>query len=480
MILRRNFMFFWIYVILLTGVSIWSFNLPIDSCLALKWLGGICLIELVLFFIFNTKFNRKFLNYSVVFVVVLYVFNFGQLQINTFFSNIYPHVRFLLLMSPEAALYGFQWINLSFNVICIGICLMSSISCKLTLRDKKYEQVDYALVAKRIIMLTFPIKFFIDVACVYVSITSGGVAARVWLNEFPNVLVFLGKISLIGFALLIVQLKRQPAKQLRIFVFIEVYILTMMLSGIRSENVGYVLIFILVYLLSKQKKGKIFRYILCFIIFIPVLAFIIAVGEFRTVTDKSMDSFLQIFNQSLTEKNVILSLFDTCGDTGYTALCVLTKWLPKYSPSYGSSYAGGLFAILPNIPPYFTLPGDITRETCFALKLQEYGTLYSYYTNIGGSLIGESFFNFGLFGGAVFSLIIGLFIGRINQKFLVGLDGQFYELIWTIPFMFASVYWVRDYFGHGVREAVWGYLFVYFVLKYSIEKRKKCVYGKIY
>ena len=251
-----------------------------------------------------------------------------------------------------------------------------------------------------------------------------------------------------------------------------------MLSGIRSENVGYVLVFMLVYLRSRQKKGKVFGYIFYCIILIPVLAFVIAVGEFRTVADKSMDSFLKIFNQALTEKNVILSLFDTCGDTGYTALCVITKWLPKYSPSYGSSYVGGMFAIVPNILSYFTLPGDITRETCFALKLQEYGTLSSSYTNIGGSLIGELFFNFGLFGGVVFSLIIGLFIGRINKRFLLGIEGRFYELVWTIPFMFASIYWVRSYFGGGVREAIWGYLFVYFILKYSAEKRGKYAYKK--
>lgn len=478
MIFRKNFILVSIYMLLLIGISIWSFNLPLDSYLALKWLGGICLIELVAFLIFNTKLNKKFLNYGTIFILVLFLFNFGQLQINTFFSSIYPHVRFLLLLTPESALYGFQWINLSFNIICLGICLTSSIACKVTLRDKKYEHIDYARLAKIIIIITFPIKFFIDIACVYISLTAGGVAARTWLNEFPNVLVVLGKISLIGFALLIVQMKKQPLKQLRLFVFIEFYILVMMLSGIRSENVGYVLVFMLVYLRSRQKKGKVFGYIFYCIILIPVLAFVIAVGEFRTVADKSMDSFLKIFNQALTEKNVILSLFDTCGDTGYTALCVITKWLPKYSPSYGSSYVGGMFAIVPNILSYFTLPGDITRETCFALKLQEYGTLSSSYTNIGGSLIGELFFNFGLFGGVVFSLIIGLFIGRINKRFLLGIEGRFYELVWTIPFMFASIYWVRSYFGGGVREAIWGYLFVYFILKYSAEKRGKYAYKK--
>jgi len=263
---------------------------------------------------------------------------------------------------------------------------------------------------------------------------------------------------------------------MRVFVFAESYILIMMLSGIRSENVGYVVVLLLVYLLSKKKKTSLLLSLFYCLIGVVVLAFIITVGEFRTTSNKSFGSFIEIFDRALTEKNVILSLFDTCGDTGYTALCVITKWLPQYNPSYGTSYGGGIFAILPNIPKVFTLPGKITEATCFGLKLQEYGTLSKDYTNIGGSLIGELFFNFGLKGGVLFSSIIGVLIGFINKKFLFAIKENSFELIWTIPFMFAAIYWVRSYFGGGIREAIWGWLVAYLFLKHA--KKQKDIRGR--
>lgn len=471
----RKMILFYAYLLFVFILCVISFNLSGDTYLSLKNLGIICVIELIGFSYVNAKMNGRFLNFSTIFIIVLFVFNFGQLMINTFFTHIYSHVRFLLLLSPEDALYGFKWINLSFNVICLGICFIGTLIDRVSRDDARYRNLDYTKIAKKIILFTFPVKIGIDLLCVYISITSGGEAARLWLNESPNVLLYYGKISLVGFGLLIISLKEFPKKQMRVFVFAESYILIMMLSGIRSENVGYVVVLLLVYLLSKKKKTSLLLSLFYCLVGVVVLAFIITVGEFRTISNKSFGSFIEIFDRALTEKNVILSLFDTCGDTGYTALCVITKWLPQYNPSYGASYGGGIFAILPNIPKVFTLPGNITEATCFALKLQEYGTLSKDYTNIGGSLIGELFFNFGLKGGVFFSSIVGVLIGVINKKFLFALKENSFELIWTLPFMFATIYWVRSYFGGGIREAVWGWLVAFLFLRYT--KKQKGIKG---
>ena len=467
----KKMIIFCAYLLFVFILCIISFSLSGDVYRSLKNLGIICVIELLGFSYANTKMNGRFLNFSTVFIIVLFVFNFGQLMINTFFTSIYSHVRFLLLLPPQDALYGFKWINLSFNIICLGICLTGTLIDRVSRDDVRYGNLDYIKIAKKIILFTFPVKVVIDLLCVYISITSGGEVARAWLNESPNVLLYYGKISLVGFGLLIIALKEFPAKQMHVFVFAESYILIMMLSGIRSENVGYVVVLLLVYLLSKKKKISLLFSLFYCLIGVIVLAFIIAVGEFRTISNKSFSSFIEIFNQALTEKNVILSLFDTCGDTGYTALCVITKWLPQYQPSYGASYGGGIFAVLPNIPKVFTLPGKITEATYFALKLQEYGTLSKDYTNIGGSLIGELFFNFGLKGGVVFASIVGVLIGLINKRFLFALKENPFELIWALPFMFATIYWVRNYFGGGVREAVWGWFVAYLFLRYSKKQK---------
>lgn len=60
-------------------------------------------------------------------------------------------------------------------------------------------------------------------------------------------------------------------------------------------------------------------------------------------------------------------------------------------------------------------------------------------------------------GGIFFAFVLGIIYGNISKKCTTALKTSNYEkLIWLIPFMFFGTYWVRDYFGGGFREVVWG------------------------
>ncbi len=460
---------FFIVVSIACNIAVFSMKGNCNDQLFL--LGYVLVVELICFIIANSATHGRVLNFAAVFVLVLFVFNFGQVMINTYFKNIYSHVRFLLLLNPEDSLYGFKYINLAFSTLCMGL-LIATISArndKISSKEKCINQlVDFQKLARNIILISFPVKLIVDALTLYVFLTSGGAAARLWLNTFPNVLVYYGKISLIGFAFLIITNKNDSKKQSRIFLFIEIYILLMMVSGIRSENVGYLLVFSFLYFSNRKKKIPIYKFIIYGVICVVLLAFIITVGEYRNVAEKSVESFFEAFNNSLTKKNVILSLLDTCGDTGYTAQCVITKWLPLYGPSRGESYYLGWFSALPNVPKFFTFPGIITEKSCFALKLQAAGTLSENYFNIGGSLIGEQFFNFGLIGGCIATFMIGIFLGKVSYKCYVCFQREnYYRLIRIIPIMFAATYWVRDYFGGEFREIIWGPLICYIVIYFQ-------------
>lgn len=445
-----------------------------DALKDLKLVGWFSAINLIAFLLINTKAHKKALNFNAMFALILYVFHFGQLVLYTFFRNIYSHVRFLLLLDARDALYGFNCMHMVFTALCFGMLLATSKSesCIGTIKAKRFnEEYDFESIAKKIILFTFPVKIFIDSICVILCLKEGGAYARQWVNEFPNVLLYYGKISLIGFALLLLVYRDNPIKQKRLFLFIEMYILIMMVSGIRSENVGYFCVFILLYFASKKKKTRIFPIILSGFALIFVLAFIIAAGEFRVMSDRSLKSFGELYINCLTKKNVIFSLLDTCGDTGYTAQCVISKWLPKYGPSYGSSYYLGLFAVIPNIPNLLTFPGRMTQASSFPLRLQEAGTLSSNYLNIGGSLIGELFFNFGILGAVFFALLLGIWIGNISYKCKVYIEeNNNYGMIWIIPAMMFIIYWVRDYFGGEFRIVVWGVLISLVIIKLFVNK----------
>ena len=448
------------FLLFIAAGNLSAFFLPMEDGAFLSFLGVLSLTEFVLFLVLNARLTKMIFNYASVFLSVLFLFNFGQLMIYTFFRPIYSHVRFLVLMPASDAVYGFRFMHAAFTAVCFGALIGAgrarehvgkTVSERLTQITENGERF-----AQSILLLTFPVKIAIDVACVIVSFTDGGQAARTWLNEFPNVLVYYAKASLVGFALWIVATREQPKRQLAVFAFIECYILAMMVSGIRSENVGYLVVLLFVFMVNRKKKIRVTTVLLSAVILLFVMVFIITVGEFRIVEDKNIRSFAELFRYYLTEKNIVLYFFDICGDTGYTAQCVLNKWLPEHVPSYGNAYYLGILAVIPNIPGVFTFPGDMTEASYFALQLQQNDTLYAGYKNIGGSLIGESFFNFGLLGGCLFAILIGVLAGIVSKKMLDGFaEKNYITLSMVLPAAFAMIYWVRDYFGGGIREVVW-------------------------
>lgn len=167
-------------------------------------------------------------------------------------------------------------------------------------------------------------------------------------------------------------------------------------------------------------------------------------------------------------ENIILEEMREYGQTGYTAIAVLTNWLTSHSPSYGKSYIYGISAIFPNVGG---IMGKLTEESTFGLTIYRTpGILNSLYTNIGGNVLGEFFFNFGKIGGVIASTLLGVFIGKINSKVNKNIDEFNYNIIYIIPVMFAVLYWIRDYFGSCIRDIIWGVMICWIVKKMDIKR----------
>ena len=147
----------------------------------------------------------------------------------------------------------------------------------------------------------------------------------------------------------------------------------------------------------------------------------------------------------------------------------MINWLSNFGPSWGKSYLLGLSAIFPNLTG---LAGQLTEEAAFATQLQQHNMVLNEYYNIGGSILGEFFFNFGIVGGIIFAFIVGKLIGWFSDNAMRSLkSGQYYFLIFAIPVMFASLYWVRDTFGHLIRDVVWAILLCIIIMN-SMKNKK--------
>lgn len=426
-------------------------------------------IELVAYYIANKTIKLKLFSLSTLFVTLIFLFHFGQLLLIAFFPDVIELFSFRIVVNyftDTEACYALRIMNIAFVVLAIGTLLPSK-WYKAT--RMSYDNINYFQVAKRIILLTFPFKVVIDLLTVYYSFTIGFSQTSLWLQSVPNFIRSFGKISMMGFAILIVALTTKPQKQKRVFIFVLIYLAVLMLSGWRSENIAYLTVFAYLFL-STRPKIKLKNVIVYAVAGYFMLCFVQVVADMRSSSDRSIAGYSEMLSTMLFGGGLVL--FDSLrelGNTGYTAECVLINWLSNFDPSWGKSYFLGLTAILPNITG---LPGQLTESAAFATQLQQHNMVLSEYTNIGGSVLGEFFFNFGVIGGIIFAFFVGKIIGWFSDnanRCILG--GHYYFLIFAIPVMFASLYWVRDSFGHLIRDVVWGILLTLIIINSMKHKR---------
>lgn len=441
-----------------------------------KWLSILLAIEIVSFVWANTKCNGTVLNFSFIFVTLLALFNFGQVFLIGFFpESLVEKTVVLKYFSAEDGYAALMWINIAFVFLCSAILLNTTLEKGIITYDSKdicNEQI-YIKKAFILILITFPIKVFIDMNFLIRSIMIGFEYGKSWLNSFPNFIRTIGDFSVIGFTFLIVALKNNPSRQIKYFAFIIAYFFILMLSGRRSETVSYLCVITYLLLATRQKREqhisikKILQVIMLILFGYIVLLYLYTIVHVRDTTGNNILDVIDKMLYYNNHENIVLEEMREYGQTGYTAIAVLTNWLTSHLPSCGKSYIYGISAIVPNIGG---LMGKFTEESTFGLTLcRTPGILNSLYTNIGGNILGEFFFNFGKIGGVIVSTLLGVFVGKINSKVNKNIDEFNYNIIYMIPVMFAVLYWIRDYFGSCIRDIIWGIIICWIMKKIDVK-----------
>ena len=431
-----------------------------------------CSLTLICFLIHNYALSKTIISFSSFFAVVLFVFNFGQIVLLGFFPNSLENKEITLLyFKQEEIISSMQIMYYAFFSLLFGLLLFSLRETRTITRI-----VDYDLFRKKALLfiaVTFPIKLIVDFTFFYKAISYGERIGVEWLGGIPNFIVVFGNLSIIGFCLLIISFSNRPKKQLFCFLIISAYFLLIMLSGRRSENVVYVCTLCFVYLKTSSKRLNIFKTIvLCFVAYF-FLAFLYAIVSGRTqIGEQNIGGFLDHYANILTKSNVFLEALREYGNTGYTCVCVLSLWLKNFPPTYGVSLIQSVFSVLPNITG---LAGRYSDAGNFAVQLQQNNMVTPYYTNIGGNLLGELFFNFGIVGGVIGAFVVGVLCSLVDSSISKTIQNKdFLKLMFFVPLFVTIIYWVRDVFGGGVRFTVWGIVFIFILNKitFNIEFKR--------
>lgn len=425
-------------------------------------------IEIILFLFFLKKASGQVLSFATIFVIILAIFHFGQVFICGYWNDLIPELKLRIVLnyfSDVECIRAMRIINMSFVGICTGIILSARENNRKNNPWNNDVHVEYRKnekLALYLIAFTFPIKIIIDALFFYFSFTSGFLNAVIWLGKFPDIIKTFGNLSMLGFGVLIVSLADKKSKQFKVFAFIMLYLLIQIISGRRSETISYITI--LAFLFFKTRSGKRIKFstiILAVISGYILLTLMYTTVRIRDMDNRTIEGFFQLFWLLLTKQNIFMEAIREYGNTGYTPVCVLNNWLRNFPPSYGKSYIFGLSAIFPNIGG---IVSKLNLSSLYAVQLQVHKMVLDGFRNIGGSVIGELFFNFGKVGGLITSLILGVFIGKLNCNVNLCIQNkQINKLGYYIPAMYAVLYWIRDCFGNGVREVVWGIIIWYIV-----------------
>lgn len=438
-----------------------------DELLLMRSISFFTFVEWVLFLLTNFLVTKTKGTFSSVFISLVYVFHFGQVILFSIDPSLFQYsggASYLHYFSAEDNYYSFRFINYAFVSMCTGCLLFESVPIS---REKAKQRRLPKIATGKIwilLLLTLPVKVLADFTLLKLELAIGhSLATQQFARVFPPVLAGYGLMAVMGMGLLLLAMKDYPRKQAITFFLIITYFFIIMIGGSRGTPVSCICLFVFLYLKSTKSKidfKKTIVYLFCGYLFLLYIYAIVIVRNASFSFSNLSSAFSMMDNQI----NVICKFLASSGNTGYTAECVLVYWLRDFSPSHGYSYLGGVVAYL--LRPLGILPNDYYHDAAFGRVLQDYQALNSKYFNIGGSAIGEAFFNFGEIGGVLFCLVIGGIVGFISNKCEKGLFRHLdYKSGYIILLMVELIFYVRGYFPVMAFRGILGYIFLQIILR---------------
>lgn len=431
-IFRSDIANFMIFLLLITIIL----ALPNDNFSSVFMLGWVNLLLLVKYF-FETKQNHKIYSMYFIFLILLLIFHFGQIFIfsvglgNTIeesvisanvikdmpISTVISSIKFstiAVFLLNEGAQYVFKRSNDSANV------------------EKEYERYELKLsIITGIVLLVISLPFMImyDSSYFAYSLSSGYLgSSQLSVNYgLTDDLARLFKVSMI---FLIIGNKNKKKLAYSIIIGNIMYsILKIIIIGQRGYETIFILVIIWLYfLLFKQLNlGRFIGLAVLGILFLAILSVTVI---FRDGTESF--GFANILSY-LTNKNPIISTINEYGSSLYTVQLFIDYVPDKMDYGLGSSYVLSLLSIFPNINGILNGPLKLAYPNAILAK---------FVPGIGGSIIGELYYNFSYLG-AIIGGIIGCLIAKLslsaendikkNKYFGLGISAViFNNLLWII------------------------------------------------
>lgn len=447
---RKTLMFisayFFINIILLLIAYLFNSNLYI-----VEWMS---LIQIVLSVIIVTKSQKQFLSVYNIFIMLTYLFHFGQALIRILPFEDILSMRSVLAKSNENILIEAEL----FAMLCIFGISMGYLLKKnrnisnVVFQDEETELLRIRKISITVLAVTFFPMLYIDFSKIIALSLSGYDATYlVYQNGIGKYFGAIGQFCKLIFPLLIFTYKNNKKKATIIMCVTTLYLLIVMFSGDRGTSVIYIVSILFVYFKFINKLK--FRTVVIGVIFIYFMFGILSAISIFRYHDFSFVGFLEAYNARKGDGIIYSSLREFGGTM--LSLVHSIDYVPMNSFwGMGSTYIMSILYISPWLPDFIT---NVCMNS--VSYIHAFPTSAMDFVSLGGSYLGELYYNFG-WVAPVFSIIIGVFIKKMDNEFDSKVSVR--KVAFYIVLLPSFILWVRDFYVSIIFKTFWlGILLLY-------------------
>ena len=349
---------------------------------------------------------------------------------------------------------SFTFFLLSQTVYFIAV----GISCGKLQKEKKVNQrqADVSVYGKILVLIGVIPRLYIDILSLVGARANG--YEGVYSIYFPQAIQSIAFFFDAGlFFLLYAQTDRR--KQKFYLVAVIVYKCIMMSTGARQDKVAFLLVWLYVYFFIINKI-TVKKLALLVVVCIAGFMFISAIGTIRVNDTVSLSQTLSLL-QSGTMNNVIggaLGEFGSAFDTLEVAIKYTSSEIPF---GWGKSYVAGLLSIIPLLVNQIP---SLAKAVIFVNQLPRHVTFA-----LGGSFLGELFYNFSWFG-IIGGSVVGAFITKLHNGIVDDSSCDIFYKAWYSILSTAMILFVRGYFTDMMQKLVWTYIAIYIIRMYLAKR----------
>lgn len=443
----------------------------IISCLYpdINMLSILCFVQTILSLLLTVSLGFGLISIPFIFLSFTWLFHGSQFFMNVFNNNYRKPFDIINLVSGDIAKNTLLFIILSLFFLTLGIA--SGTKSIRKINDAKIKQVNVFFdsdktyyVGKLLVLVCLIPRMYIDMTMILSRISNGYLST--YSNSYSGIFSTFAYGFYIGILLLIAG-KRSNKKYCRHVLLITlIYIGVTMISGRRGTQTAFLCALLIVYRRYVETKKITLSKVLSIIVLLYIgLSGLMAFGDLRNFGEVSLLNYWNAFLINL-QGELVLNLVGEFGSTGIS-LAYAIESFPSFHPfNFGKTYAISFLQVFPNIG------GILDNFSADFMFVKAFPNAFQY--ALGGSYLGELYYNFG-FAGVIACTLIGYFVSKIairldysmaQQRNLSIKDMGLFLLLPNI------IIWVRGYFYSFIRVYFCFILMFYFLYKMTHKTTK--------